>query len=355
MSDSNLDAKDLADALSAPGLIREDVIDQVYNLDEGIPTRLTDLIGSSGSFKNLYSEWTEDDLTAPDITNAVVDGADASGNDTSVGARVGNRAQTSDKTVRISHIAEAIDTIGSIGRMAYQVARRLMDLRRDVEAIACGRQASVQDDGAATAGKTAGLAAWIKTNTDFGVSGAAGGFDSATKLVNAPLAGDGRALTWGAVRDQIENVYTRGGNPSVLHSVPGIIKRINSFLFSSAGADFRAAPTANVQGATPAQQTAQGYISVVLSDFGIELALVDNRLQQVYSSSDTAPVDVADVFLLDPAYATLATLEGYRNDVLGKVGHSNMRLLSVTWMTKVFREDAHALIADIIPTSAVTA
>ena len=93
-----------------------------------------------------------------------------------------------------------------------------------------------------------------------------------------------------------------------------------------------------------------GYISVVLSDFGISLKLVDNRLQQLYNTSTAA-----DVFILDPAYAGLSYMGGYRNDVLGKTGHSDMRLLSTHWMTKVFREDAHALIADIDPTAAVTA
>ena len=354
MSTSNLDAADLAAALSAPGLIREDVIDTVYNLDEGIPTRFTDLVRSD-SFAHVYSEWTEDDLNAPDLDNAVVDGADATGNDTKLGKRVGNRAQISDKVVQISTVAEEVNTIGSVGKMAYQTAKRLMDLRRDVEAIALGRQGSVADNGDSTAGRTAGLAAWIKTNTDFGQDGAAGGFDSGDKEVDAPTAGEARALTWEGVRTQIENVYNKGGNPSVLMSVPGVIKRINSFLFSSNGAPYRAEPTANVSGTSGASQTAQGYISVVLSDFGVELALADNRLQQVYDSADSPTVDVADVFLLDPAFVGLSYLYGYRQDPLAKQGHSERKLISTCWMTKCFREDAHAMIADVDPTQAVVA
>lgn len=354
MSTANLDAADLAAALAAPGLIREDVMDTVYNLDEGIPTPFTDMV-RSGSHSNPYSEWTEDDLTAVDITNAVVDGADASGNDTKLGVRVGNRQQISDKTVRISHVSEAINSIGSIGRMAYQTAKRLMDLRRDVEAIACGRQASVADDGSTTPGRTAGLGAWIATNTDFGTSGSAGGFNSSTKVVDAPTPGESRALTWANVRSRLEEVYTAGGYPSVLMSTAALIKGINTFLFGSGGDPYRAAPTANVQGTSPQTQAAQGWITVVLSDFGISLSLVDNRLQQVYDSGDGTAVDVVDVFILDPAYLGLSYLEGYRNDVLGKTGHSDMRLLSTSWMTKCFREDAHAMIADILPSSAVTA
>ncbi len=349
MTTANLDAADLAAALAAPGLIREDVMDTVYNLDEGIPTPFTDMV-RSGSHSAPYSEWTEDDLTAVDTDNSVVDGADASGNDTGVGVRVGNRQQISDKTVRISHVSEAINSIGSVGRMAYQTAKRLLDLRRDVEAIATGRQPSVVDDGNTTPGDTAGLAAWIATNTDFGSGGSAGGFDSATKLVDAPTNGTVRALTWTDVRTQLQAVYEAGGYPSVLMSIPAVIKAVNTFLFGSGGDPYRAAPTANVQGVTPATQSAQGWITVVLSDFGISLSLVDNRLQQKYNSTTAA-----DAFILDPAYLGLSYLEGYRNDVLGKTGHSDMRLLSVSWMTKCYREDAHAMIADIDHTAAVTA
>lgn len=195
MSAANLDAADLAAALAAPGLIHEDVVDQVYNLDEGIPTPLIDMVGG-GSFSNLYSEWTENDLAAPDIDNAVIDGADAAGNDTVVGRRVGNRAQLSDKVVRISHASEGVNSIASVGSIAYQTSRRLMDLRRDMEAIACGRQASVADNGTAVAGRTAGLGAWIATNTVFGALGSAGGFNTATKVVDAPVEGTIAALSW---------------------------------------------------------------------------------------------------------------------------------------------------------------
>lgn len=354
MSTANLDAANLAAALAAPGLIREDVMNTVYNLDEGINTPFTDLVRSD-SFDNVYSEWTENDLNAVDITNAVVDGADASGNDTKTGTRVGNHAQISDKVVRISHSAEAVDSIGSVGRIAYQVSQRMMDLRRDLEAIATGRQASVART-SSVAGKSAGLGAWIATNTDFGGTGAPGGFDSATKLVDAPTPGDGRALTWAMVRTQLLAIYNAGGFPSVLMSVPGVIAAINTFLFGSGGDPFRATPTANVGGTGGGtEQTAQGYISVVLSDFGIALQLVPNRLQQTYDDNGAPENLVADVFILDPRYAGMSYLFGYRQDELAKTGHADNRLLSTEWMTKVYREDAHALIADIQPASAVTA
>ncbi len=351
MSAANLDATDLAAALSAPGLIREDVVEQVYNLDEGIPTPCIDMVGA-GSFSNVYSEWVENNLSAPDVDNAVVDGSDASGNDAVLGARVGNRAQLSDKVVRISHISEGVESLAGMGSIAYQTSQRLMDLRRDMESIVCGRQASVVDNGTSTAGRTAGLGAWIATNTVFGAGGSAGGFDSVTKIVDAPIEGTPAALSWADVRDMILAIYSGGGAANgtlIAMSTPLVIRNIVSFLFSSEGAPYRATPTANVGGTSPTNQTAQGWIDVVLSDFGITLRLVANRLQQTYNAG------AGDLFLIDPPHFAVASMSGFRTDELAKTGHADNRMISNTWMTKCYREDAHAMIADILVTAAVTA
>lgn len=345
MSDDNLDAADLAAALAAPGLVREDVAEQVYNLDEGIPTPFIDMVGG-GTFKNLFFEWTENDLNLVDTDNAAVDGSDADGNDTKIGLRVGNRAQLSDKVVRISHASEGVDSVASVGRIAYQTARRMMDLRRDKEAIVTGRQGSAVDDGSAVPGRTGALGAWITSNTVFGVGGSAGGFNLATKAVDAPDEGVPVALAWQDVRDVILAVYSAGGASNgtlIAMSTPLVIRNMVSFLFSDLGAPFRAVPTANVSGSGPVNQTAQGWIDVVLSDFGITLRLLANRLQPTYTAG------AADLFLLDPPHLAVASMSGMRIDELAKTGHADNRLISDTWGLKVFREDANGMIADIDP------
>ena len=75
-------------AVAFGGLIREDVMNQIWDISK-IPLPLTDAIGTESS-KQEYKEWTLDALSPPNISNAVVDGADASGNNTVLGARVGN-------------------------------------------------------------------------------------------------------------------------------------------------------------------------------------------------------------------------------------------------------------------------
>lgn len=358
----SLTAEDLAEALSAPGLINEDIVQTVYNLDEGIPTVFCDLVGMGGVYKSPFSEWTEDNLRPTNKDNARPDGAPVGPNRAKRGNRVGVWGQISDGAVEISHRSQGVSSVGNVGSMAYQTAQELLGIRRDIEAIATGRQGSrapvaadlENPDGVASL--TAGLAAWLKTNIDKAGDATAGGYDLNTKLVDAPVAGTKRGLEWETVRNVLEMIYNGGGNPSHLMSVPSVIKRINSFLFSDAGKPYRADPTANVTGTGGgATQTAQGYISVVLSDFGITMNLVDNRLQDPYDSLGGGSEDAADVFLVDPAHFELATLEGFRNDEIGKKGHSDERMLSVDWKTRCLREDAHGMISDIDVTAAVTA
>ena len=92
MSTANLDSADLK-AVTAGGLIREDVMNKIFDISK-IPLPFTDLVGSTTA-KNEYIEWTTDELAAPNTANAVVDGSDATGNDTVTGHRVGNHHQIS--------------------------------------------------------------------------------------------------------------------------------------------------------------------------------------------------------------------------------------------------------------------
>lgn len=350
-----LDVDDLKDVASG-GLVREDVLDQIFDISD-VPTVFLDMIGTD-TFSNSYSEWTEDKLAAPNINNKKVSGSDVTSADNNAGApngrRVGNHAQISEKTVQITERGQNVDVIGRSDEMGYQTAQRLQELRRDVEAISLTGQGSVQDDGDAIAGQSAGAAAWITTNKDLGAGGAVPGFQTGTKLVTAQTAGGERAMTWAMISTQIENVYKLGGNPSVLMSVPGVTKRLGQYLFTT---PYAAQPTANVNGSGGGvAQVSQGYIDTFKTDFGTLMQIVPNRLQQTYTSVGTDPdPQVANVFGLDPRYWKLGLLYGWKVDALGKVGLSHRKMLHVDWMLKCFLERANFLIADIDPTLAVTA
>jgi len=290
-------------------------------------------------------------LAQPDVANAVVDGADATGNNTVLGARVGNHHQISQKVVQVSFRADVSDVIGRTKETSYQVMRRQQELRRDVDAIALVNQASVSDDGNTIAGKAGGLPTWLVTTTSNGAgAGANGGFNSSTGLTVARTAGTNRALTETMVRDSVQGVYQQGGDPTRMLSIPGIIRKFSEYLFTSSA---RVATLMSDQGKSTEQAAALGSVNVFVTDFGT-LTLVPDRLQQKYKDSGGS-VDCATVFIVDPTYLALSYLKGYRTEDLAKIGLSERKQMSVDWTLIVNTEKSHALIGDINPLLAVTA
>lgn len=344
-----LDVADLKAVLSG-GLIREDVLDQIFDISD-IPTPFLDMIGTDG-YTNSYSEWTEDKLVAPTTTNKIVSGSDANSANNNANVtnakRAGNHAQISTKLVMVTERGQAVTSIGRSDEMGYQTARRLQELRRDVEAAALSINASVQDDGVSVAGQSAGLSSWLVTNTSVGAgAGANGGFQTGTKLVTARTPGTKRALSFALISQQIENVYVLGGMTDTLMSVPGVTKRLGQFLLTTANS---AKPTQNIQGTGDGvSQTAQMYVDAFKTDFGFFMKIIPNRLQQNYGTAQ------ADVFGLDTRFLKLALLYGWKVDPLAKIGLSFRKMLHVDWMLKVTLERAQFIVADIDPTLAVTA
>jgi hypothetical protein len=347
MTTANLDAADLA-GVADNGLIREDVMNQIWDISK-IPLPFTDLMGSD-SVKNQYAEWTQDRLQAVDITNAVVDGADAGSDDSATGARVGNHCQISDKTVKVSTRARNVDTIGFSDSLAYQVMMRQRELRRDVEAISLQGQASIADDGDTVPGKVGGFPSWLTSSYFPGATGSAGGYGATSPtIVDAPTPGTVRALTETLIRDAAQSVYDLGGNPTVLMSTSTQIRLLSEYMFTSSARIATLTGNTSSDGSTNAQ-VAKGSVNVFVTDFGVVLEMRANRLQQTYNTNTAV-----NVFLIDPSMVRHGFLHGYRVDPIAKTGLADNRQMAVDWTLKVLNEEAHGCIADIDFTAPVTA
>lgn len=348
MSTANLDSAKLK-AASGGGLIREDVMNKIWDISK-IPLPFTDLVGSTTA-KQEFIEWTQDSLQKPNITNAVIDGSDATGNDTVVGVRVGNHHQISSKVVRVSYRAEASDVIGQQNPLGYQLIRRQQELRRDVEAMCLNNQGSQADNGNDKPGIAGGLPSWLATSHFGGTGSKAGGFDPATRLTKARTVGTARALSESDIRDAIQSVYEQGGDPSVMMSVPGVIAKFSQYMIKSGGAT---APITSWidKGDSKEPATALGAVNVFVTDFGT-IRAVPNRLQPKYKAGTTE--GCADVFILDPQYAQLCFLKGYQTQDLATTGLADNRQISVDWSLIVNTEKAHAIVGDIDPSKDMVA
>ena len=347
MSTANLDAADLA-AVAKGGWIHEDVMNRIWDISR-IPLPFTDSVGSDTA-ENPNPTWLQDSLGAVDLTNAVVDGSDAGADQSTTGTRVGNYCQESTKVFRVSQRAQNVNAIGVSNSLAYQLMKGQQRLRRDVEAISILNQASVIDNGNATAGHSGGIPAWIKTNATGGAGFAAGGYNTTTGLVAAFTPGAQRGLTETLVRNAAQAAWQAGGDPSILMSIPGVIRGLSEYMFTSSARI--ATLQRDTQGSTNAA-AALGSVNLFITDFDVTLTMRANRLQSSYASIGGTVAQVATVLIYDPAYLMMSYLQGYRTETLAKTGLADNRQISVDWCTKVFNEDGHATLNDINPLTAV--
>ena len=354
MSADNLDASNLH-LVSEDGLIREDVMNKIWDISK-IPLVGTDMFGSS-SHDNQFFEWTVDRLGDAVTDGQLIDGQVMTGDDSKTGRRMGNHSEIRGKVVQVSTRANQVNTIGFANALAYQVTERQKELRRDVEATIWANNASVRGTSAA-AGVSAGLAAWLVNDTDIegnattgnvfrATGGADGGWDDTVtdSLVAASTPGtSAEAGTETKIRDVVQAVYEKGGNPSSACTTPAVKRLFSEYLFSSSA---RIASLIADGGGAATEREGSGSVDVFLTDFGT-LQLVPNRLQPAYDTGN----DI--MFILDPSLISMSYLQGYRVEPLAKVGLSEIRQMTVDWSLCVKNWDGLGAVCDIDPALAFT-
>lgn len=298
--------------------IREDLSNVIYN----ISPEETPFISNIGreNVKNTYFEWQTDSLAAASASNAALEGDDVSSftavNPTS---RIGNYTQISTKNVVISGTLEALDKAGRRSELTYQLAKLGSELKRDMESALLANQSPVAGN-TTTARRTAGLPAFIKTNTSFGIGGAD------TAGIAARTDGTQRAFTEALLKGVIAKVWESGGTPKML--MVGSFNKQAASAFNGIATRFRD---------VPAGQQAQivGAADVYVSDFGT-VNIVPNRFQRA-----------RDAFIVDPQYASMAVLRPIQQQELAKTGDAEKRLMLVEYGLKVNNEAAHGIVADL--------
>ena len=298
--------------------IREDLSNVIYNISR----EETPFISNIGreNVKNTYFEWQTDSLAAASASNAALEGDDISSfTAVSPTSRIGNYTQISTKNVVISGTLEALDKAGRRSELTYQLAKLGSELKRDMESALLANQSPVAGN-TTTARRTAGLPAFIKTNTDFG----SGGADTAG--IAARTDGTQRAFTEDQLKNVIAQVWESGGTPKML--MVGSHNKQAASGFDGIATRFRD---------VPAGQQAQivGAADVYVSDFGT-VNIVPNRFQRA-----------RDAFVIDPQYASMAVLRPIQQMELAKTGDAEKRLMLVEYGLKVNNEAAHGIVADL--------
>lgn len=299
--------------------IRESLADVIANISpEEVP--LQSNIGSE-SVANTYFEWQTDSL-ASTSTTAVIDGDDVSSFDsTAATSRVGNYTHIRRRTTIVADNYSALDTAGRNDELAYQLAKRGKELKRDIEAVLTANNAQVAGN-SSTARETGGLGAWIATNENVGTSGGLTTGDGTT----ARTDGTQRDFTETMLKDAMQQAFVSGGQPSILMVGPHNKTVVSGFAGIAAQ---------RYQAPSNAPTTIIGAADVYLSDFGT-LNVVANRFSRE-----------RDAWLLDPEYASVCYLRPIQQVELAKTGDAEKRMVIAEFGLKVLNEAAHAVVADL--------
>lgn len=302
--------------------IREDLSNVIYNISPEETPFISNI--SRENVKNTYFEWQTDALDAASASNAALEGDDISSfSAVTPTSRVGNYTQISRKDVIISGTVESVDKAGRRSELTYQLAKMGAALKRDMESALLANQAAVAGN-TTTARRTAGLPAWLTSNTDFGTGGADPTVGSTPTA--ARTDGTQRAFTEALLKTVVAEVWTNGGTPKML--MVGSFNKQAASAFSGIATKFRD---------VPAGQQAQiiGAADVYVSDFGT-INIVPNRFQRA-----------RDALIVDPEYASLAILRPIQQMELAKTGDAEKRLMLVEYGLKVSNQAAHGIVADL--------
>ncbi len=194
--------------------IREDLTDVIYNISPE-DTPILSAIPRTAA-KGTKHEWQLDALAAP-AANSVIEGDDATIDAMVATTRAFNFTQIQDKVIALSGTQSSVDAAGRADEMAYQIAKKSKELKKDMEfALIKG---TVQEAGDATDARDLGsLPTWIKTNGDAGTNGSL----STGSGTDLPNSGTDRDLTETILKTVIQEVYTSGGDLDLLVVPPSV-------------------------------------------------------------------------------------------------------------------------------------
>jgi hypothetical protein len=296
---------------------REDLAEAVYRISP-VDTPFMSAVPRAKATSVLH-EWSTDTIDSTNTSNARLEGDALSRASSTNPSRRQNYCQISSRDATVTGTQRAVNPAGIDDMMAWQMSKKSLALRKDMEAICLGNTG--QNAGNTTTARTLrSFNAWISANGSRGTNGADS--TAATAAATDGTAGDLRAFTETLLKDAILDAFTDGGEPDLV-----LVGPMNKQTFSGfAGRSLTQTMVDN--------KVVLGAASMYASDFG-DLKVVPNRTQRS-----------RDVWVVDTSKVAIAYLRAFEPQELGRVGDAVTRDLISEYTLEMRHPDAHALIAD---------
>ena len=305
---------------SAKGL-REDLSDVIYNIAPP-ETPFVTTVGRTKADATKH-EWQTDSLAAATTTNAQFQGDDISSFDSvTATARLGNYTQISRKTVIIAGTEEAVRKAGRKSEIAYQVAKKGKELKRDIEAVMVGANQAAAVGNATSAPLMASVLSWMTTNTDKQANG------------GDPAANDGtgvrtdsttfRSFTEILLKGVLRSIWTNSGDEPEYLMVNGTMKQQASAFTGNA---------TRMNDADSRRLFAS--VDVYEYDFG-SVKIVPNRFMRT-----------RDALIINSDLWAVAWLRPIRMEDLAKTGDATKKMLIGEYTLESRNEAGSGIVADL--------
>lgn len=313
---------------------REDLEDIIYSISPTETPFLT--MASRVDVKATLHEWQTDALSAA-AANRQIEGDDAAGGTAVPTSRLGNYCQIASKYAVVTDTQQAIDKAGRGSEMSYQIAKRLGELKRDMEFALTQNQAS-SVGGAATARSLASIETWLTFTTGASMTGNGTSLGTGTAQTTPGWTSGGSLLAptdstvTGAfnvtsLKGVIAACWTAGGNPGII-MVGGAQKQVVS--------GFTGIATLYREAGTTSKGTAIiGAADIYVSDFG-EHRVIPNRFQR----NRTALV-------LDMDYWAVGYLRRVSQKEIARTGASQKRFIDVEFTLVAKNPQSSGKVADL--------
>lgn len=320
---------------------RETLADMIYMITPS-KTPFMSLIGRK-SVQGIKPEWQTDALATPSTSNNQPEGNEWEFDAITPTTRVGNYCQISEKGIVISETQEKVLKAGRTSEMAREIRKRGQELKTDMEVTLLSNQASSAGSGNGATNRTlGGFRAWVSTNDSLGGSGASGGYNTSTNVVDAATNGTQRALTKALIDSTMLSVANAGGEPTVL-----MLSNYAKTVFSTFMSDANVAPQ-RFETPKTGQTKIVGAADTYLTDFGPLTTLPNVQMTRAGAAI------ARNAFLIDPSMVTMGVFRDIDTTDVAKTGDNEKKVINVEYTLVVNNEAAHGCIADLFGMSAST-
>jgi hypothetical protein len=307
---------------------REDLIDKIFNTSPS-ETPITSAMGRVTAQTDFH-EWQTDSLQSANAGNKMIDGDDATLAAQVATQRLGNHLQIFNGAIGVSRRANIVKKAGRATEMAYLKGKKMLELKRDIEAMVLSATQVAVAATTSVAGQSAGLGAQCVSNPLHGASGATPAWTSGAPTT-AITAGTNRTFTKALLDTACQNIYTTSGQFAEML----VVSPSHKVTFSA----FTGIAQNRLEVKGKAQQGAVvAGADVYMSDFGA-LSVIPHYL---LAGATTA-------YVLNTDYLDLAFLDGFQTSDLAKTGDSDRVLITADCTLSVRAPTAQAKIADLTP------